>query len=102
MITAAPTSEYPVTAHCRASTDVPASSLMAGSRMLTAEVFALTTSVERQVAASTPLVRPGPASTLGRAQPGTFTRTGRVRRPDDSHPDQVADPLLGPHDCRCE
>jgi hypothetical protein len=32
------------------STLVPVSSLIAGSRMLTAEVFAFTTSVERQVA----------------------------------------------------
>ena len=36
---------------------MPVSSLIAGSRMLTAEVFALTTSVEMQVAASTPPVR---------------------------------------------
>ena len=35
---------------------MPVSSLIAGSRMLTAEVLALTTSVERQVAASTPPV----------------------------------------------
>ena len=37
-------------------TDVPVSSLIAGSRMLTAEVFAFTTSVARQVAARTPVV----------------------------------------------
>ena len=52
-ITAAPTSEYPVTAHCRVSTEVPVSAEMAGSRMLTAEVFAFTTRVEMQVTAST-------------------------------------------------
>src|SRR6478735_2816649 len=34
---------------------MPVSSLIAGSRMLTADVLALTTSVDRQVAASTPL-----------------------------------------------
>ena len=45
-----------MTAHCRVSTDMPVSWLIAGSRMLTADVFALTTSVERQVAASTPPV----------------------------------------------
>src|SRR4051812_7704553 len=33
---------------------MPVSSLIAGSRMLTADVFALTTSVDRQVTASTP------------------------------------------------
>ena len=32
-ITAAPIREYPVTAHCRVSTDIPVSSLMAGSRL---------------------------------------------------------------------
>jgi hypothetical protein len=46
-----------VTAHCSVSTDVPVSSLMAGSKMLTAEVLALTTRVDRQVAADTPPVR---------------------------------------------
>jgi hypothetical protein len=35
-------------------TEVPVSSEMAESRMLTAEVLAFTTSVEMQVAASTP------------------------------------------------
>ena len=45
-----------MTAHCRVATDMPVSWLIAGSRMLTADVFALTTSVERQVAASTPPV----------------------------------------------
>jgi hypothetical protein len=34
--------------------DVPTSALIAGSRIVTAEVFALTTRVETQVAASTP------------------------------------------------
>ena len=52
-----------MTAHCRVSTDVPVSALIAGSRMLTAEVLALTTSVERQVAASTP-----PAVAFGSAE----------------------------------
>jgi hypothetical protein len=46
-----------VTAHCKVSTDIPVSSLMAGSKMLTAEVLALTTRVDRHVAARTPLVR---------------------------------------------
>ena len=46
-----------MTAHCKVSTDIPVSSLMAGSRMLTAEVLALTTRVDKQVAANTPLVR---------------------------------------------
>ena len=46
-----------MTAHCSVVTDMPVSSLMAGSRMLTAEVLAFTTNVERQVAASTPPVR---------------------------------------------
>ena len=46
-----------MTAHCRVSTEVPVSALMAGSRMLTAEVLALTTSVDRQVAARTPPAR---------------------------------------------
>ena len=50
-------SEYPVTAHCSVVTLIPVSSLIAGSRMLTAEVLALTTSVERQVAARTPPAR---------------------------------------------
>jgi hypothetical protein len=45
-ITAAPTSRYPVTAHCRTATEVWRSALIEGSRMLTAEVFALTTSVD--------------------------------------------------------
>lgn len=53
-ITAAPTKEYPVTAHCNVVTEVPVSAEIAGSRMLTAEVFAFTTNVEMQVAASTP------------------------------------------------
>src|SRR6478735_5947976 len=56
-MTAAPTSEYPVTAHCSVSTEVPVSAEMAGSRMLTAEVLAFTTSVEMHVAASTPPAR---------------------------------------------
>ena len=37
--------------------DVPVSAEIAGSRMLTAEVLAFTTSVEMQVAASTPPAR---------------------------------------------
>ncbi len=50
-----------MTAHCKVSTDIPVSSLIAGRRILTAEVFALTTSVEMQVAASTP---PAPTGVL--------------------------------------
>ena len=43
-----------MTAHCSVSTSIPVSALIAGSRMLTADVLALTTKVDRQVAASTP------------------------------------------------
>jgi hypothetical protein len=39
------------------SSAIPVSSLIAGSRMLTADVLALTTKVEMQVAANTPPVR---------------------------------------------
>jgi hypothetical protein len=46
-----------VTAHCKVSTDMPVSALIAGSKMLTADVLALTTRVDKQVAAKTPLVR---------------------------------------------
>ena len=53
-ITAAPMREYPVTAHCRVATDVPVSWLIAGNRMLTADVLAFTTSVDTHVAAMTP------------------------------------------------
>ena len=44
-----------MTAHCNVVVDIPVSSLIAGSRMLTADVFALTTSVDRHVTARTPL-----------------------------------------------
>ena len=58
-----------MTAHWRVVTAIPVSLLMAGNRMLTAEVLALTTSVEMQVAASTPLawdpVRPGLGALAG-------------------------------------
>lgn len=56
-MTAAPQASRrsPPTAACRP--DGPVSSLMAGSRMLTAEVLALTTRVDKQVAARTPLAR---------------------------------------------
>jgi hypothetical protein len=53
-ITAAPTSEYPVTAHCSCATGAPTSSLIDGSRIVTADVFALTTSAEMHAAARTP------------------------------------------------
>jgi hypothetical protein len=53
-MTAAPTREYAVTAHCSVATDEPTSRLMAGSRMLTAEVLALTTRVDTHVASMTP------------------------------------------------
>ena len=43
-----------MTAHWSVATEVPVSSLIEGSRMLTAEVLALTTSVETQVAIITP------------------------------------------------
>ena len=51
---AAPTREYPVTAHWSVLTGAPTSSPMAGRRMVTAEVFAFTTSEEMQAARSTP------------------------------------------------
>ena len=54
-ITAAPTSMYPVTAHWSCATGAPVSSLIAGSSMVTAEVFAFTTSADTQAAASTPI-----------------------------------------------
>ena len=53
---------------------MPVSSLIAGSRMLTAEVLALTTSVEMQVAASTPPVR---LAVLGRRSSAPLARHGR-------------------------
>src|SRR6195952_4843907 len=56
-ITAAPTSRYPVTAHCRTAIGVCRSTLIEGSRMATAEVFAFTTSVDTQATIITP--RPG-------------------------------------------
>ena len=43
-----------MTAHCSVVTSMPVSALMAGSRMLTADVLAFTTKVDRQVAARTP------------------------------------------------
>lgn len=46
-----------MTAHCSVVTSMPVSALMAGRRMLTAEVLAFTTKVDRQVAASTPPAR---------------------------------------------
>ncbi|GEB60359.1 hypothetical protein GCM10017674_25920 [Streptomyces gardneri] len=54
-MTAAPTSEYPVTAHCSVASEEPVSSLMAGRRMLTADVLAFTTKAETQVAVRTPV-----------------------------------------------
>src|SRR6476469_2232499 len=53
-MTAAPTREYPVTAHWRVVTSMPVSSLIAGNRMLTADVLAFTTRVDRHVTAKTP------------------------------------------------
>ena len=38
-----------MTAHCNVVTSMPVSALMAGSRMLTADVLALTTRVDRHV-----------------------------------------------------
>jgi hypothetical protein len=68
-MTAAPTSMYPVTAHCSRLTVVFRSALIAGSRIVTADVFALTTRAETQAASRTPrpaarlsrVVVPGPA-----------------------------------------
>ena len=56
-MTAAPTREYPVTAHWRVVTSIPVSSLIAGNRMLTADVLAFTTKVDRHVTAKTPRAR---------------------------------------------
>ena len=53
-ITAAPTSEYPVTAHCSVVIGAPTSSLIDGSRIVTADVLALTTSADTQAANRTP------------------------------------------------
>ena len=61
---AAPTNEYPVTAHCSVLTEALTSSAIAGSRIVTAEVLALTTSVETQVAASTPMPAGIPRSSV--------------------------------------
>ena len=44
-----------MTAHCNSATGVPTSSLIDGSRMLTADVLALTTSAETHAAANTPV-----------------------------------------------
>ncbi len=75
-ITAAPTSEYPVTAHCRVSTEVPVSAEMAGKRMLTADVLAFTTSVEMQVTTSTaPAFVPFCATSL---MPASFRSSARA------------------------
>src|SRR5262245_59346659 len=54
-MTAAPTREYPVTAHCSVATEVLVSALIAGSRIVTAEVLALTMSAEMQVTSRTPV-----------------------------------------------
>ena len=59
---AAPTNEYPVTAHCSVLTDALTSSAIAGSRIVTADVLALTTNVDTQVATSTPVLAGIPAS----------------------------------------
>ena len=64
-MTAAPMSEYPVTAHWSVLIGEPVSSLIAGSRIDTADVFALTTSVDTQATASRALV--GLRSTAGAA-----------------------------------
>ncbi len=115
-MTAAPTNEYPVTAHCRVSTEVPVSAEMAGSRMLTADVFAFTTSVEMQVTVSTPpallptcatsLIRVpsvtcpdsgAHAATLGRGRAAALTRYGRVpSRPRRCAGRRWAESLTGP------
>ena len=70
-ITAAPTSMYPVTAHWSSSTEAPTSSLIVGSRIVTAEVLALTTNADTQAASRTasPALRPSAATAtlIGRA-----------------------------------
>ena len=53
-ITAAPTSMYPVTAHWSWSIGAPRSLLIAGSRIVTAEVLAFTTNADTHAAARTP------------------------------------------------
>jgi hypothetical protein len=73
---AAPTSEYPVTAHCSVLIGDPVSSLIDGSRMATAEVLALTTNVETQAAARTP----APAERSEGSAGALTIRTARRRR----------------------
>ena len=66
-MTAAPTSEYPVTAHWSTEIGDPTSLLIAGNRMDTAEVLALTTSVDRHAASSRPPVGRRSAAAAGRS-----------------------------------
>ncbi len=83
-----------MTAHCNVVVELPTSALIAGSRMLTAEVFAFTTSVETHVAASTLRLAGVPPSGLvasvdmapivgggrvSRHHPAEMTRTREIR-----------------------
>src|SRR6185312_13035884 len=79
-ITAAPTSEYPTTAHWSCATGAPVSLLIVGSRIVTAEVLAFTTSAETEAASSTP--RPALRSGLAVAL------TALVEDGDDQDPDE--------------
>lgn len=109
-IVAAPISEYPVTAHCRVSTDIPVSAEIAGSRMVTADVFALTTSVEMQVTSSTPTARralpsfavgvlmPRPGDSAGGSAPRSSARSQPgppTRRPRGCSPSRCPPPPRG-------
>ena len=66
---AAPTNEYPVTAHCSVLTEALTSSAIAGSRIVTADVLALTTSVETHVATITPMPAGMPACSVDSIAP---------------------------------
>ena len=84
-------------------TDMPVSWLILGSRMLTADVFALTTSVERQVAASTPVLAAVWAVLIGALAGRAVSRCDSCRVPLEEqglHQGHVGDlgrvdPLIG-------
>ncbi len=81
-IVAAPTSRYPVTAHCSRSSEASRSAPIEGSRMLTAEVLAFTTKVDRQLVPSTPPV-PSAAVVLLAFIAGSPGRVRAVLHPPD-------------------
>ena len=82
---ATPTRRYPVTAHCSTLTGVPTSSLISGSRIVTAEVLAFTISVEMHATSITPsgvlgtAAAPSAVSTIGRRR-YSARRCGSSRR----------------------